>query len=301
MRRSSDVESRRGRGILLALRGSEAPKECLERASRVAEGLGEQLLVLRVLAPRSVWCRVGDAFGIRAKSTGARDAHGATRRWLRATMGDRAQTIPITVTRGAFAQRATSYARYVRARMLILSGRSSGAGRVALRLAHDTGAQVLIARGQDSVAPILAATDLLDPRYPVLRSAAELARTLGQPLVTFHNVDPLSIMSGPAAPSNRGLLPGATSTVAPRESLASVSRILNIEPSPILRMESDPVHAILDEAAVCDASLIVVGTRPCSWWRLLMSDHISERVGSLADRAVLVTPVVEHSAFAARP
>jgi nucleotide-binding universal stress UspA family protein len=150
---------------------------------------------------------------------------------------------------------------------------------------------VLVARKGGRGRPILAATDLQDPTFPVLKDAAQLALTLEHPLITFHNVDPLSMMSGKAALSTGVVLRGGVSAATRRESLVGVSRALKVEPTPIIRTELDAVHAILDEANVCDAGLIVVGTRPCSWWQRLVDDGVATRVGNRADRDVLVTPI----------
>jgi nucleotide-binding universal stress UspA family protein len=136
---------------------------------------------------------------------------------------------------------------------------------------------------------------LQDSSFPVLRAAAQLARKLQQPLITFHNVDPLSMMSGRAAMSSGVVLTGGVSAATRRDSLMRVSRELQVEPRPVIRTELDPVHAILDEAEFCDASLIVVGAPVGSWWRRLMNDSVAEQVTNRADRDVLVTPIGESS------
>jgi nucleotide-binding universal stress UspA family protein len=173
--------------------------------------------------------------------------------------------------------------------MMVISD-SPRSGHRAIALARASGAQVLIARGHGG-SPILAATDLQDAGFPVLRSAAELARILKQPMIAFHNVDPLSVMSGRAVTSTGVILTGGVPQATRRESLVSVSRSLEVEPNPVLRTDFDPANAILDEAEACDASIIVVGARSCPWWRRLTSEHVSARVACQADRAVLVTPI----------
>jgi nucleotide-binding universal stress UspA family protein len=192
---------------------------------------------------------------------------------------------------GEFVQMAAACARHTRAHMIVVSPALQRAGHQAIALARASGAQVLIARGEDGNSPILAATDLQDPAFPVLRSAAEVARRLKQPMIAFHNVDPLSVMSGRAVTSTGVMLSGGVPKATRRESLVSVSRSLRIDPNPVLRTELDPAHAILEEAEACDASLIVVGARSCSWWRRLTSEHVSVRVASESERAVLVTPI----------
>lgn len=221
---------------------------------------------------------------------GLRQSYARTRQWLESGAGRSSQTVRVTVSVGDFLERAASCTRHARAGLLIVSPNLPDAGGAATALAHRSGAHVLIARDGSRPAPILAATDLQDPTFPVLSSAAAVARLLERPLVAFHNVDPLSLMSGQAAVSTGVMLDGASAATR-RESLVSVSRALDVDPRPVLRKELDPVHAILDEAEACDASLIVVGSHHAPWWSRWMNDSVSARVAGQADRAVLVAPI----------
>lgn len=293
MSRLATADAQAGRsGVVLALRGAEQPRGSLQRAHRLAHALDQQLVIVRVLAAPSKLSAVVRTFlGPRKAAVPPRDAYRATRRWLLRCLGTPAKAIRVVVIGGEFVPMAASCARHTRARMMVISPDSPRAGHQAIALARASGTQVLIARGDEGRSPILAATDLQDPAFSVLRSAAEVARLLKQPMIAFHNVDPLSVMSGRAVTSTGVVLTGGVPKATRRESLVSVSRWLQIDPNPILRTDLDPAHAIMDEAEAREASIIVVGARSRPWWRRLMSEHVPVRVANQSQLAVLVTPI----------
>lgn len=272
-------------GILLALRAREDGPMCLERAKDLAERFGEALRILCVLPARS---SLRGWFAGEPVATTTKDERSV--RWLSHLLGNLAERVAVEWRRGEFGREVVAYARRLAPRVVVL-GEISRPGDVATQIVRDSGAQVLVTRGKPSANAILAATDLQDVSFPVLRMAAELARALQQPLVTLHNVDPLSMMSGRAALSTGVVLSGGVSAATRRESLVGVSRALNVDPTPVIRTELDPVHAILDEAEVCDASMIVVGAHPRTWWQRLMDESIAARVTNQAKRDVLVAPI----------
>ena len=59
----------------------------------------------------------------------------------------------------------------------------------------------------------------------------------------------------------------------------------------IVRKEFNPVEAILQEARVQDADLVVVGTRSKSWLARVLTGSVAARVVNRANRSVLVTPL----------
>jgi len=278
-------------GVVLALQDAEEPQRVLERAHRLARTLQQRLMVVRVLPKNRVCSVVHGVWGSRKAAIRPRDAHEATRGWLRRCLGTPAETIRVVVLGGDFVPAAASCARYIRARLLVMSPDSQKVGRLAIALARASGTQVLVARGEERGSPILAATDLQDPAFRVLRSAAEIAHIFKQRLIAFHNVDPLSVVSGRAVTSTGVMLTGGVPKATRRESLVSVSRSLQIDANPVLGAALDAAQAILDEAEARDAGLIVVGARASPWWRRLTSEHVSARVASQADSAVLVTPI----------
>jgi len=277
-------------GVLLALRGEDEPRETLNCAHRLANALGQSLVVVRVLPAQSKFL---SAVRVLLRSQNAavrpRDVYKATRRWLLRYLGTPAKAVRILLTTGEFVSEASSCARRTRAHTIVMSPNSRRAGDQAIALAQASGARVLLARGDEGRSPILAATDLQDPAFPVLRSAAEVARILKQPMIAFHNVDPFSAMGSTVA-SVRGTEAGVSKATR-RAWLVSASRSLKIEPNAVLTTELDPAHAIMDEAQACDASIIVVGARSCAWWRRLMGERVSVRVANQSDSSVLVTPI----------
>jgi hypothetical protein len=173
---SADAQASRS-GVVLALHGEEEPRGCLERAHRFARTLEQRLVVVRVLPAESkVRSVVQRLLGPRPAKARPRDAYKATRRWLLRCLGAPAKAIRVVVMGGEFVQMAAACVRHTRAHMIVVSPELQRAGHQAIALARASGAQVLIARGEDGNSPILAATDLQDPAFPVLRSAAEVAQ-----------------------------------------------------------------------------------------------------------------------------
>jgi len=284
-RQSGERATQAQRGVLIALRANEGTGSCIARARDLAQRFGETVRVLCVIAEKSRPRRL-----LSGNATPPSAATDSVQRWLAQELGDLAREAPVDFRRGHFARQVIEETRELRPRYVVLR-ESPRSGDVVTQIARESGAQVLVAHSKTSPTAILAATDLKDPSFSVLRRAAQLARAMSQPLITFHNVDPLSMMTGRAALSSGVVLSGGVSAATRRESLVGVSRALQVEPTPVIRTELDPVHAILDEAEVCDAGLIVVGTHSCSWWQRLMSESVAVRVVNEADRDVLVTPI----------
>lgn len=272
-------------GILLALRPGEDAALCVARARQLARRTGD---AVRVVCVRPHGSPLERLFAPPEEPSACGPPDERARRWLSHQLGAWARQVEIDWRQGDFEAHVAAQAGRQRARLVVLPDQR-GSGELAIQLACSTGAQVLVSRSKPGERPILAATDLQDPEFPVLRGAAQLALALGQPLITFHNVDPLTMMAGHGR-ATAGVHFGV-SALTRRESLVGVSQALQVELTPIIRAELDPVHAILDEADVCDAGLIVVGAHPCSWWQRLMDDGVAPRVANQADRDVLITPL----------
>jgi nucleotide-binding universal stress UspA family protein len=146
---------------------------------------------------------------------------------------------------------------------------------------------------------IFAASDLQDPDFRVLKCGSRLAQEFGAQLVTFHNVDPLPAVNS----TSFAVVPSAAvdSVVSPTQRgnyLAEVSRQLSMPATPVLRANIDPVQAILNEAKVRDADVVVVGTHYRPWWERVLNGSVASRVAARADRSVMVMPLTDAPAGA---
>jgi nucleotide-binding universal stress UspA family protein len=139
------------------------------------------------------------------------------------------------------------------------------------------------------VQTILAATDLRNGEYPVLRFAGELGRRMNSQIVAVHNLDPQPMWGRARTPDAAAdVLRGEPGRGAGLERLRRASEFLLAPVQAVVRDDADPVDAILDEARARDAHLVVIGQRPGG-----RRDRfgVAARVVDFAQRSVLVIPI----------
>lgn len=206
-------------------------------------------------------------------------------------LGSLGRRRPLHTHTGELVERVSKRAAELGVELIILPPSMRDVGTLATSLARATKAPVLIARGRVENGPVLAATDLQDPSFRVLRCGSGLAQRLQATLVTFHNVESLGSVQ-----ANLGLFPSFALPVitSPKEAnyLAEVSRRLPTSATPVLRSEDDPVQSILAEADARGADVVVVGTHYRSWWGRVLSRSVASCVAARAGRSVLVTPIL---------
>jgi nucleotide-binding universal stress UspA family protein len=134
---------------------------------------------------------------------------------------------------------------------------------------------VLVAHPHDGQGAIIAATDLEDPRFPVVHYAADLAARLTASLVLVHNVTP---------DDHEGINRG-------RWLLGSLAEQAGDAAQFELSSRPSAAESILAVARRRDADLVIVGIRTRRWPQLL---HAPAAAAVLAGalRSVLVTPIV---------
>jgi len=271
------------RRILFALSGDAQPNASLLRADGVARAHGAELEVLRVLAaPTS---RRGGRASAREAIATLR-ALTTTRRWVREVTGIEPAAGRVRVRTGDFTSVAAGRAQEVDAELVVLAPLGKGSGKCVTELARRAERPVLVAREAAREDSILVATDLEDPRHPVLRQGVKLSRG-DAAVVALHNMKPLVPLLGLTAPD------AATSAQeAARERLRRAAAGLPTTVETVIAREASPVTAILHEAQVRAAGLIVVGTRPKSWYGRLVSEDVAAQVVNRASRSVVVTPVL---------
>jgi nucleotide-binding universal stress UspA family protein len=161
---------------------------------------------------------------------------------------------------------------------------------LATQLARRSGVKVMVAQEPGRRKAILAATDLASDGFPVLQQAARFGQALHAPLTALHNVDPLMVAERAAARLARGAataLAGARLQVR----LADAVRSLPVAATPVVRVEIDPVFAILEEARQNDVDIVVVGVHERSRLERFFRGSVAAQVVQKARRSVLVTPI----------
>ncbi len=284
--------------LLLALSGAGAPTESLQRARALADGLGAALHVVRVLpeeerSPSSAANKFPEL--LRSVERTLR-AHRETRAWMSQALPGRGVE-RFAILHGELVERVAVYAREADAK-LILIGAEDDQGAVVTRLVATTGVPVLVSRTPAKNHTIVAATDLRHPDYPVLQFAALLGRQLESHVIAVHNL-------GLAAPLQQARAEGSGAAPAARAHAEQLDRLRQVseqfQPSirAVVRQESDPVDAILEQASAEEADLVVVGARARAWFEGSGRDGLAGTVIHRARRSVLVIPVGDTSEPAA--
>lgn len=282
--------------VMLALRADEKPTSCVLAALSMATRLATELQVVRVLRESSRLRRTSPLFESEAEIEKRRAAHTMTVNWLLSELGEAARFIRVVVAEGDFVEQVARRAKSQQLRLIVVSPEVRRAGAVVTSLARAARTPVLGPRSGGRGGPILAATDMSHPAFPVLWEAALLARQLAAPLVTFHNI-PQNILvpPHPVIIPDLVMIGAATPPEARRERLTDVTSLLPIPSTPVVRSEVDAVDAILGEAATIRAELIVVGTHYRSWWDRAFSVSVAAEIVGRARRSVLVTPIGQAS------
>lgn len=270
--------------LLLALQEGECAPSCLQRAYDLTCALGAELQVLRVLP--SPWTRVLRRDPAKGREH-VRASLRATRMWLARAFGEEPPPGKVLVQEGPFVEAVVEYARSAEVELIVVPRQ---VGALAPKLASRTGVKVLVAREPGPRNAILAATDLASPGFPVLEQAARFGLALDATLTAFHNVDPLMVADRAAArlaPGVATALTGAQCQVR----LADAVRSLPLAATPVVRVEIDPVYAILEEARRHDVDIVVVGIHARSPFERLLRGSVAARVVRKSQRCVLLTPI----------
>jgi nucleotide-binding universal stress UspA family protein len=257
--RAADVtvaSGARAQPILFVLRHTSRPRAALKMASALAAATQAELHLLSVLPhtgpfgervddPRDVlaaWRCIDECVTICRQ----------TRAWFEETLEETLdlQRLRIRCGRpsGAIALRASE----LDARLVVLAPGADSLGPLAMSVARACSRPVLLARNSVAGGTVIAATDLRDGRYPVVRQASALGAALGARVVAVHNVRCLS--------NPLGVCPDAGARPVlelPRQMLAELPASLDL----IVTTEVDPVGAILEQAQRHRSGVIVVGAR----------------------------------------
>lgn len=162
----------------------------------------------------------------------------------------------ILVRQGGHTSEVYRVARDIQASLLVLPRECEVSGREVAWLVTMADVPVLVARPATCSDAIMAATDLRDPGYPVLRQAAAWSQRLEAPLVCVHNAG--------ATPGARAAV--VRSVIDPMLVAVRFGR----DAEGVVARRSDPVGSILGEARAREADLVVVGRAPSPLARSLL-------------------------------
>lgn len=280
--------------VLLALTDGDHPTAALRQCSALAESLNADLHVLQVLPPEGTFAPVVadlDLVQTTRRVERCLEAARSTKLWCDDVLTEPLSPKRLRIRIGSFIEDSASRAVEVDAGLIVLAPSTGRLGTTATALAHAASCPVLVARTSVPEATLLAATDLEDEDYWVLRKAVELGERLKAPVVAVHNVSclpaTLSLELTPCAEGSRDQ-PDVNETRALR--LVHASEKLDAPIETVVSTEVDPVDAILDQAQVHDAHTIVVGTRPRRPLGRRIARSVAAEVVNRSDRSVLVTP-----------
>jgi nucleotide-binding universal stress UspA family protein len=154
-------------------------------------------------------------------------------------------------------------------------------GELITRIVQDTAIAVLAARSTHHGDGIVAATDLSDQQYPVLRQGLRIACGQVAPITFIHNVKPDTVASRTHRCIRRSLV-----------SLEDIGRELGAKCARITANQTNTVDVILTVAETQGASLIVVGTHlNPRHERDRRRKSVARQVVEQATRSVMVVPV----------
>jgi nucleotide-binding universal stress UspA family protein len=261
----------------------------LRWAARLARDARTHLHVVRVLPEEEdVGCALGshNALAILRAVEHTLVSHRATCSWLRQLSS--ADSVPrrFSIVRGEFVTQVARYVEQVQAQLLLLPPRTDGVSELVAELSARTRTPVLVSRRPCTLQTIVAATDLRDSEYPVLRFAGALGGRLNSDIVAVHNLDPQPVAGSEALRAPADVLRGEPGRAAGMARLRRASQQVLAPVQAVVRDDADPVDAILDEARARDAHLVVVGLRPGR-----RRSGVAARVVDLAQRSVLVIPI----------
>jgi nucleotide-binding universal stress UspA family protein len=290
-------EPRLPASALLVLEEHGQPSHVLQRSFALARELGLDLHVLRVLRRRPLRRLLSHLHG-RARSSlahRAEEAGRALRAWCDQTLAG--SRVPVHVRVGDVLGQAALLVHDRGAKLVIVPPREARSGARVINLAGSCSEPVLVLRTEAGFEQLVAATDLEDDEYPVLRGAVDLGRKLEARILAVHNVSPVTAVLPMEAAFATTLLLGADTVKLRAERLARASAQLGCGVHAVVTHQPDTVGVILRHGDATEPTLVVVGTRTKPWLNRFIVKSVSAEVVSRSPSSVLVLPVRERPWF----
>lgn len=290
---SSIAESRRR--VLFACCDENWPASALLRAHVFAEQLRDELFVLQVQSqPRATWRfrHTKAPLASLAKLEALEKSHAALLKRCAGILWPGLPNSRFQTTEGDFVETTVMVAAELGAELIVLPPLPRNGGDAAAQVAHAARVPVLVARPGRSQNTVVAATNLRDSRYPVLRHARSVSSMLQADLILVHNVEPAMMIPTPEVATLWLDAMPRTDVAAQTQRLATVAESMPHCVGAVVKCEANTAQAILEASRSCDADLIVVGVaRRYSRWERLLRTSVAARVADRAYRSVLLFPV----------
>lgn len=289
------IEAGANRRVLFACYDEDWPASALLRACQFSGQLRDELYVVRVCpSPRSAW------------HIPRRRRPLAALRSIEVLEANRAQLLQrcgsivwpalpesrILSAEGDPVEVTARIATEIGAELIVLPPQSRHCGDVAMQIVQAARIPVLVARPGRSHNIVVAATNLKDQRYPVLRHARSISALLQAEFLLVHNVEPSLIAPTPEVAMLWLQTAPPTEKESQAHKLDAVAKRIPRCAGSIIRSEVNTAQAILETSRSCDADLIVVGVaRVYSRWERLLGKSVAARVAEHAYRSVLLFPI----------
>lgn len=280
------------RSLLFALPALGYPTGSLKSAAQLALRTGMILHVVRVLPARRAQPEgvANPLAGPTREAARRLRACRETRAWCDQVLTQPLPALRIAVRAGEFVSEIARRAHELRAELISMAPLEGRSGSIVAALARSAGVPVLVTRRPSTARSLLAASDLEDETYPILRRTAALASEETAEVLLFHDLHPPR-QSQPATAQDSTSAAAARRVEVQRQRLLCAARRWLPGGRVVVTDENDPARAIVTQAAQSDVDTIVVGTRPHPWLARRMAQTVAARVVEAADRSVLVVPI----------
>lgn len=269
------AQPRKPARILMAITAGRTSAPAVREAHAFAQRLGAELHLIRVVSPvgPSGLCVPRDLAGALRESQRVLAAGRHARKVCNRVLAEQLPGTRICVRMGTLVDQVAQRAAELDVQIIAVPRDMPRLAPSVMELARRTDCAILVAKGWAGTGALIAATDLEDPRTPVLRKAAELGRELRASVVAVHGI--MHVAGGSARlDETRQKLEHATRSIAGRLET-------------IVFQTLDPVDGVLHQARARGASLIVVGTRS---QRPRTAPSTAARLVMRARRSILVQP-----------
>jgi nucleotide-binding universal stress UspA family protein len=256
-------------GVLAVLdTGSATASAVVERGANLARSLG---------------CRRLDLVGVATSEWRAWDGLPRARARFADTMAALEVGVPldIDVQVGSVTAVAIAAGLQHRPAMVVVGAGAGADGHVAVAIANALECPVFVARGEPRSGPIVAATNMVYLRYPVLAAAARLARAVSKPATFLHT----------AASSPFAYRLADDVAIAKRARLRALAGWVGTEADAMVVRSESILDTIVDVAVSQDADVVSIGSRRHTWFERLR-DNVAIEIVDRCPCSVLVVPVV---------
>jgi nucleotide-binding universal stress UspA family protein len=283
---------------LLVLGEDGVPAATIQHVYQLAIELGAELHVLRVLPPERRFSSPLEPTLHSAEGPTVERrllAAGELRRWCDDVLPERLPPLRLRARVGHFASEAVTDAADLDAAMVVVAPGSRRVGAAATAIARATRRPVLVARPSARPGPVLVGTILDAEDSPVFSRALDIATCMGRSLFVVHNISHLfpSLCMPVAALASVAAVPATTETGTFGAGLDTGSVAVRT----MTTHKARAADAIVEQARLRRAPIVVVGTRRRSWLERLIEPSVAAEVADRADCSVFITACVGARSF----